>query len=549
MQPSPNARPPANLRVRLVLGACALVSLVVAALGAGLLACGWLRLPGHAAAAVALPASLGTAVLLGILGVTLGGGVWWLQHATLAPLRRHAQKLRRAIDETTPSATLPESPFVEFSLLQGVLIDLQKRGAAAITARESAQAAVGAAKRHLGAALNERDQQLARQTDELRSALNVANDAILARDSLLANTSHEIRTPLYGIIGSAELLRLRLSAVDDVRDTEAILRSAEHLLQLINDLLDFSRINAGKLELASQPFSVADEISAAVTAVQPVADHRKLRIQFHNEIPPHDLRKGDALRVRQIVLNLISNAVKFTEQGGVTVTVAAVSDERIRIVVADTGVGIAPEDQGRIFRAFEQADGSASRRFQGSGLGLAIIDKLVALMDGSIAVESAIGKGSRFTVELGLARADAGATALPIVPNLSATSDHSGLRVLVVDDVDLNRSLLIAQLQRLGADPSGVGDGFEALKALTMQPFDLILLDIQMPGIDGYETAERMRSLANGRRTRIVAVTANAQSSEREHCLAAGMNDYVSKPVRLQTLQRVLAETAAAPTV
>ena len=534
MQPHLNARPQAGLSRRIVVGAIALAVLIILGLSTGLILVGWLRLPGQSAATHALPAVTGVALLSGGLALLIGIGVWWLQHATAAPMRAHALALRAALADANNTVALPPIPFVELSAFQTAVTDLRAQVMAAQTARDTAQAAVGAAKRHLGAVLAERDQQLARQTDELRNTLAAANDAILARDSLLANTSHEIRTPLYGIIGSAELLRLRLSALEDVRDTEAILRSAEHLLQLINDLLDFSRINAGKLDLAEQPFSIADEVRAAITAVQPIAEHRKLRMEFHNELSPREQRRGDALRVRQIVLNLISNAVKFTEHGGVTITLAAISDARVRLTVVDTGVGIATEDQGRIFRPFEQADGSASRRFQGSGLGLAVVNRLVALMDGSISLESAIGKGTRVTIELGLARSDdaaAATTASMIVSN----SDHAGMRVLVVDDVDLNRSLLMAQLQRLGAAPSGVGDGFEALKALTMQSFDLILLDIQMPGIDGYETAERMRSLANGRHTRIVAVTANAQSSEREHCLAAGMNDYLSKPVRLQT--------------
>ncbi len=404
-----------------------------------------------------------------------------------------------------------------------------------------AHAGPDGAHRELAARARQREAEVDEQTADLKNALNFANEAIRARDTLLANTSHEIRTPLYGIIGGIELLRPNLTDAEDLNNLNAIMQSAESLTQLINDLLDFSRINAGALQLAPQPFSVSELAREVVASVQPLSAKRGIGIRLTDELTT-GIRRGDALRVRQILFNLLGNAVKFTEKGEVRLSLQD-DGTGIRIVIADTGVGIAIEDLQRIFKPFEQADLSMRRRFQGTGLGLAIVDGLVSAMGGSIAIASQLGKGTTFTLSL------------PLPPSAALNRDDdqapapmgsfAGLRVLVVDDVEINRTLLSAQLKRLGAEAICAEDGYAALTLLSRETVDLVLLDLQMPGIDGLETAGRMRALPNGRCVRIVAVTANVQPGERENCLAASMDDYATKPLRMAGLRQLLADTMA----
>lgn len=496
-----------------------------------------------APARTALAGAAGLALLAG-LALTAAASVW-ISRALSRALEGLAHAMRELdldrLDEASMSDALRRSAFRETQDIAAAVRAMCARLVAVRDVQRRAHDDLDRANRELAALVRQREAQVETRTEELRRALETANDAIRARDALLANTSHEIRTPLYGIIGGVELVRPSLTDAHDLNNLDAIMQSAESLMQLINDLLDFSRINAGALELDTRPFSLADVARDVAATVQPLATKRGIAVRLSNRLAA-STRRGDALRVRQVLLNLVGNAVKFIERGEVTVDLDG-DDERVRFVVADTGVGIAPDDLDRIFKPFEQADASMRRRFQGSGLGLAIVDKLVSAMGGSVGVASQLGKGSTFTVDL------------PLPPGVAERSDDddapaplgnaAGMRVLVVDDVPINRMLLGTQIERLGAQVLRAADGFEALTVLARERVDLVLLDVQMPGIDGLETAERMRALPNGSNVRIVAVTANAQPGERENCLAASMDDYVTKPLRMADLRRLLAAAAA----
>lgn len=395
----------------------------------------------------------------------------------------------------------------------------------------------------LKSSLAERDAHLSRNTDELRAALHTAQLAVAARDEMLANTSHEIRTPLNGIIGTCELL-LRAPLLKNERgQVETVLRCAEGLLTLINDILDLTRANTGHLELSDVAFSVQREIDSVIDAMSPIAAQRdlKLRVKHSHSLAPE--YRGDALRFRQVLMNLVGNGLKFTEQGSVTVHSEPIAGVGVAVTVTDTGIGMTAAQLNNIFTPFVQVDTSSTRRFQGSGLGLAISRRLVELMDGKITVESKDGKGSTFRIELPLSVSVSGLTS-------EHESEHEigespKLRVLVVDDVDVNRELLIDQLRSLDCTGESVASGELALERVRAKSFDLILLDCQMPGMDGYETARRMRALSLDYPLKIIAVTANALPTEKQRCLDAGMDDLATKPLRLASLERLLSEVAA----
>ena len=522
-------RPPTGLRLRSAIMLSLLASSTIA-----LVVCGCVLIGIEPARQVVL--HTGLAFLLGLLLSTAAS--WWISRALSRPFEQLAQTLR----QPGPERLDPVSPALrEIRDIASAIRSMGEELASAHDVQRRAQTDLERANRDLAALARQHEAQVTAHTEQWELALHKANEAIRARDALLANTSHEIRTPLYGIIGGVELVRPSLSSADDLRNLDAIMQSAESLTQLINDLLDFSRINAGALELAASPFSLKNVAHDVMATLQPLASKRNIALRLSNELA-RPVRRGDALRVRQVLLNLLGNAVKFTEKGEVHLSLH--DDEgQVRIVVADTGVGIAADALGKIFKPFEQADTSMRRRFQGTGLGLAIVERLVAAMQGSIEVSSRLGEGSTFTIVLPLppsAALETDDTALP-----APIGSFDGMRVLVVDDVALNRMLLDSQIKRLGAEVLCAADGYEALTLLGRERVDLVLLDVQMPGIDGLETAERMRALPNGRNVRIVAVTANAQPGEREHCLAASMDDYVTKPLRVAVLQQVLATAAA----
>jgi len=378
---------------------------------------------------------------------------------------------------------------------------------------------------------------------ELRAALSLARQATELKSRFLANVSHEIRTPMHGILGMTELLLA--TPLDEQQRTyaRAVMESGEALLELINDLLDISKIEAGRMHLEHSPFdpgalarSVADLLRVRATA-----KGLELNCWLDPKLPPRLL--GDAGRLRQVLLNLVGNAVKFTERGQVRLRalVQAESPDKttLHFSVEDTGIGIDPEQQTLLFESFVQGDGSSSRKYGGTGLGLTISKQLVEMMGGRIGVDSQPGRGSTFwfTVELDKAPAEAAEPEPDRTRTANLPEPAQRCRILLAEDNAINQKIALKILSQAGFQVEAVNNGAEAVQALQKSSYDLVLMDVQMPGMDGLEATERIRRLEAGRRrTPIIALTANAMAGDRERCLAAGMDDYLSKPVRREEL-------------
>jgi signal transduction histidine kinase/CheY-like chemotaxis protein len=390
------------------------------------------------------------------------------------------------------------------------------------------------AARSLVDALNQKAADLQAQAAELDAARRQADEANLAKSQFLAVTSHEIRTPMNGILGTAELLMETELTPTQKRYVQTAHRSASALLALINDVLDLSRIENGKLRLNPADIDVRELVAEAVELVAITARDRpiELRCTVSPRLPQRV--NADPLRLRQLLVNLLHNATKFTERGSVRLDIDVLAQDAaaltVRLAVTDTGIGIAPDQLGTIFEAFEQVDASSTRRHGGSGLGLAIVKDLAALMGGSVGVESELGVGSRFWVDLLFARA----AAAPQPPDAVDDDDEAMPSVLVVEDDLVNQMIVEDMLKVLGCEVQVAGSGVEAVQAAARQPLDLIFMDCHMPLMDGYEATRRIRDDENaqGRRRRpIVALTADTLQSDRERCLDAGMDDFLSKPV------------------
>ncbi len=384
------------------------------------------------------------------------------------------------------------------------------------------------------------EQALARARDDAEAANR-------AKSAFLANTSHELRTPLNGMLGLARLVRD--PALDADRRTQYLAQiedSAQALAGIISDILDLSKIEAGKLLIENAPFDLVALLESIVRAHEPMAAARGLTLALQgadSAAGPGRRVAGDALRVRQIVTNYLVNAIKFTEQGHVRLLVTrpqGATSPTLRLVCEDTGPGIAPAALAELFKPFTQADQSTTRRFGGTGLGLSICRELAGLMGGRVGVDSRPGEGSRFWVELPLPPAAAAgpANAAP----LSEAGALAGLRVLMVEDNAVNMLIGVATLERWGVQVVQARDGAEAVAAVEAapQPFDVVLMDVQMPGMSGHEATREIRSRSSGRAVPIVALTAAALVSEREQALAAGMDDFLTKPVDADKLQAAL---------
>jgi len=384
--------------------------------------------------------------------------------------------------------------------------------------------------------------------EEREQALRAAEDASRVKSQFLANMSHEIRTPLNGILGMAELLAD--SALDEQQRfrLDVVRRSGDHLLVLINDILDFSKIEAGKLAMERAPFDLRRTVSDVADLLAPVAHDREITFEVDVDERVPRWVVGDASRVKQVLGNLIGNAIKFTDRGGVWLTISPGEDGRLRFELKDSGVGIAAADMDRIFDAFRQADDSALRRHGGTGLGLTISRQLARAMGGDIECSSEPGKGSvfRFTAELPATEAPEPAAPETATAESGERSHPARVyagRVLLAEDNAVNALVAKSYLEQFGLAVECVENGRQALERASTGGYDLILMDCQMPEMDGFEATRRIRAHEKAlglEPVPVVALTANAIRGDRERCLEAGMDDYLAKPFRSAELRAIV---------
>jgi PAS domain S-box-containing protein len=377
-----------------------------------------------------------------------------------------------------------------------------------------------------------RDVTERRRAEELRLAKEAAERTARIKTQFLANMSHEIRTPMAGVIGLADLLRATDLDEQQARFVGLLQTSAAALLRVIDDILDFSKIEAGKLTIETSAFDLRAALREIVDLLRLGSLAKGTTLELHVDEDVPSWVRGDPGRLRQVLLNLVGNAVKFTDGGGVTVTVQTAAGQ-LRLEVRDTGIGIAPEAQTRLFELFSQADDSTARRFGGTGLGLAISKRIVEAMGGEIGFESEPEKGSTFWIRIPLEPA-----APPAEPAVPAGRPALARRILAAEDNPINQLVISEHLKSLGYEVTAVGNGLEALEALQTGSYDLVLMDCQMPHLDGYEATLRIRRLPGKTgKIPILALTAHAIREELEKCLAVGMNDYITKPFRAETLE------------
>jgi two-component system, sensor histidine kinase len=383
------------------------------------------------------------------------------------------------------------------------------------------------------------------RTSELQAALISAQEATAVKSEFLAMMSHEIRTPMNGILGMAQLLAMSKLDSEQTSHLDTIRQSGDMLMLLIDDILDFSKIEAGKIELDLQEIFLVDHLKAVVDLYKPLAEKKNLNLSLAVNLCSTLKLRLDIHKIRQIVSNLISNAIKFTQSGSIELIISTQSMQPnlvdVTLEVKDTGIGIAPEKINRLFKAFSQADSSINRLYGGTGLGLAISSRLAEAMKGSLSVSSQYGFGSCFTLKLCAEQSEFN----EVIKKPAISDDLSNklaiYSILVVDDNAVNRLLAVSFLKKMGINADTANDGAEALELIKVKDYEVILMDVHMPNLDGLEATKLIRSMPLKKQPFVIALTASTFESDRKIAEKAGMNAFISKPFKFDDLKKSLS--------